>query len=154
MKEQKVLGHDDFSKIPNGAPGIETRMSLVYDGGVRTGRISLNRWVELTSTSPAKIFGMFPRKGTIAPGSDADIVVFNPDKQQTLSVEDAAHEGGLQPVRGAHGAGRERDRDLARQGDRREREVRRPRGRRVVYQAKPAKLRPALDHGTEVPRYV
>src|SRR5687767_9162300 len=83
MKEQKVLGSDDFSKIPNGAPGIETRMSLVYDGGVRTGRISLNRFVELTSTSPAKIFGLFPRKGTIAPGSDADIVVFNPAKKQT-----------------------------------------------------------------------
>jgi dihydropyrimidinase len=86
MKEQKVLGHGDFSKIPNGAPGIETRMSLVYDGGVRTGRISLSRWVELTSTSPAKIFGMFPRKGTIAPGSDADIVIFNPDRTQLLSV--------------------------------------------------------------------
>jgi len=87
MKEQKVLGEHDFSKIPNGAPGIETRMSLVYDGGVRPGRISLNRWVELTSTSPAKIFGMFPRKGTIAPGSDADIVVFNPAKTQTLGVK-------------------------------------------------------------------
>ncbi len=86
MKEQKVLGHGDFSKIPNGAPGIETRMSLVYDGGVRTGRISLNRFVELTSTSPAKIFGLFPRKGTIAPGSDADIVIFDPDKTTTLSA--------------------------------------------------------------------
>ena len=80
MKEQKVLGEGDFSKIPNGAPGIETRMSLVYDGGVRTGKISLNRFVELTSTSPAKIFGLFPRKGTIAPGSDADIVIFDPAK--------------------------------------------------------------------------
>jgi dihydropyrimidinase len=85
MKEQKTLGKDDFSKIPNGAPGIETRMSLVYDGGVRTGRISLNRFVELTSTSPAKIFGLFPRKGTIAPGSDADIVIFDPNRTQTLS---------------------------------------------------------------------
>src|SRR3989440_1101614 len=87
MKEQKTLGSDDFSKIPNGAPGIETRMSLVYDGGVRTGRISLNRFVELTSTSPAKIFGLFPRKGTIAPGSDADIVIFDPKGTQTLSVQ-------------------------------------------------------------------
>src|SRR5687768_2803644 len=87
MKEQKTLGEGDFSKIPNGAPGIETRMSLVYDGGVRQGRISLNRWVELTSTSPARIFGLFPRKGTIAPGSDADIVIFNPEKKQTLSVK-------------------------------------------------------------------
>jgi dihydropyrimidinase len=86
MKEQKTLGRDDFSKIPNGAPGIETRMSLVYDGGVRTGRISLNRFVELTSTSPAKIFGLFPRKGTIAPGSDADIVIFDPTRTSTLSA--------------------------------------------------------------------
>jgi dihydropyrimidinase len=85
MKEQKTLGKNDFSKIPNGAPGIETRMSLVYDGGVRTGRISLNRFVELTSTSPAKIFGLFPRKGTIAPGSDADIVIFDPEKKMRLS---------------------------------------------------------------------
>jgi dihydropyrimidinase len=86
MKEKR-LGQNDFSKIPNGAPGIETRMSLVYDGGVRTGRISLNRFVELTSTSPAKIFGLFPRKGTIAPGSDADIVVFDPNRTITLSAK-------------------------------------------------------------------
>jgi dihydropyrimidinase len=86
MKEQKTLGVNDFSKIPNGAPGIETRMSLVYDGGVRSGRISLNRFVELTATSPAKIFGLFPRKGTIAPGSDADIVIFDPEKTVRLSA--------------------------------------------------------------------
>jgi dihydropyrimidinase len=87
MKEQKVLGQDDFSRIPNGAPGIETRMSLVFDGGVRTGRISLNRFVELTATSPAKIFGLFPRKGTIAPGSDADIVIFDPNRTMRLSAK-------------------------------------------------------------------
>src|SRR6476646_4544029 len=86
MKEQKTLGRNDFSKIPNGAPGIETRMSLVYDGGVLPGRISLNRFVELTSTSPAKIFGLFPRKGTIAPGSDADIVIFDPSKRTRLAA--------------------------------------------------------------------
>jgi len=86
MKEQKELGRNDFSKIPNGAPGIETRMSLVYDGGVRAGRLSLNRFVELTSTSPAKIFGLFPRKGTIAPGSDADIVVFDHNRTVTVSA--------------------------------------------------------------------
>ncbi len=86
MKE-KHLGDGDFSKIPNGAPGIETRMSLVYDGGVRTGKISLNRFVELTSTSPAKIFGLFPRKGTVAPGSDADLVIFDPDKKMTLRAK-------------------------------------------------------------------
>src|SRR5688500_17014075 len=87
MKEQKVHGHGYFSKIPNGAPGIETRMSLVYDGGVRSGRISLNRFVELTSTAPAKIFGLFPRKGTIAPGSDADLVIFDPEKKVRLSAK-------------------------------------------------------------------
>jgi dihydropyrimidinase len=86
MKEKR-LGENDFSKIPNGAPGVETRMSLVYDGGVHAGRISLNRFVELTSTSPAKIFGLFPRKGTIAPGSDADIVVFDPNRTITLAAK-------------------------------------------------------------------
>jgi dihydropyrimidinase len=85
MKEQKELGKDSFAKIPNGAPGVETRMSLVFDGGVRTGRISLNRWVQLMSTAPAKIFGLYPRKGTLAPGADADVVVFDPEKEITLS---------------------------------------------------------------------
>ena len=84
FNEGKQLGVDDFSKIPNGAPGVETRMSLTYDGGVAAGRISVNRWVELTSTSPAKLFGLFPKKGTIAPGSDADIVIFDPDAHQVL----------------------------------------------------------------------
>ena len=87
MKEQKELGKGDFSKIPNGAPGIETRMSLLYDGGVAKNRISVNRFVELTSTSPAKIFGLFPKKGTIAPGSDADIVIFDPNRKLTLSTK-------------------------------------------------------------------
>src|ERR1044072_4470993 len=87
MKEQKELGRDDFSKIPNGAPGVEHRMSLIYDGGVAQGRISLNRFVELTSTAAAKMFGLFPRKGTIAVGSDADIVIFDPNKEQTLGLK-------------------------------------------------------------------
>ena len=82
----KTLGESDFSKIPNGAPGIETRMSLLYDAGVAAGRISLNRWVELTSTAPAKPFGLFPRKGTIAPGSDADIVIFDPAARSIISA--------------------------------------------------------------------
>jgi len=85
MKEQKELGLNDFSKIPNGAPGIETRMSLIYDGGVREGRISLNRFVELTSTNPAKMMGLFPKKGSIAVGSDGDLVVFDPNASMTLS---------------------------------------------------------------------
>jgi dihydropyrimidinase len=87
MAEQKTLGKDDFSKIPNGAPGIETRLTLVHNGGVRGGRLSLNRFVELCSTSPAKMFGLFPRKGTIAVGSDADIVLFDPERKQTLGVK-------------------------------------------------------------------
>ena len=87
MNEQKELGKDDFSKIPNGAPGIETRLTLVHNGGVRQDRISLNRFVELCSTAPAKMFGLFPRKGTIAVGSDADIVVFDPELQQSLGVK-------------------------------------------------------------------
>ena len=100
MKEQKELGIDDFSKIPNGGPGVEHRMSLIYNGGVAQGRISLNRFVELTSTAAAKIFGLFPRKGTIAVGSDADIVIFDPNREQTISaathhmrVDYSAYEG-------------------------------------------------------------
>ena len=100
MKEQKELGRDDFSKIPNGAPGVEHRMSLIYDGGVAQNRVSLNRFVELTSTAAAKMFGLFPRKGTVAVGSDADIVVFDPDAVQTISaathhmnVDYSAYEG-------------------------------------------------------------
>jgi dihydropyrimidinase len=90
MKEQKELGKDDFSKIPNGAPGVENRMNLIYNGGVLEHRISLNRFVELTSTAAAKMFGLFPKKGTIAVGSDADIVIFNPDTEHTFGV-DAEH---------------------------------------------------------------
>lgn len=87
FKDQKELGKDSFTKIPNGAPGVENRMSLVYDGGVAKGRISLNRFVELTSTAAAKAFGLFPKKGTIAVGSDADIVIFDPERVETISVD-------------------------------------------------------------------
>jgi dihydropyrimidinase len=83
---QKPLGKDDFSKIPNGAPGIETRLMLVWEG-VRAGRIDMHRFVELMSTSPAKMFGLWPKKGTIAVGSDGDLVLWDPDKEVTLSVE-------------------------------------------------------------------
>src|SRR5580765_2675981 len=86
MKEQKELGRDDFSKIPNGAPGVENRMNLIYNGGVVQNRISLNRFVELTSTAAAKMFGLFPKKGTIAVGSDADIVIFDPSAEHTFGV--------------------------------------------------------------------
>ncbi|MBX7062456.1 MAG: dihydropyrimidinase [Pyrinomonadaceae bacterium] len=87
MKEQKELGLGDFSKIPNGAPGVENRLALIYNGGVVENRISLNRFVELTSTAAAKMFGLFPKKGTIAVGSDADIVIFDPNGETTFGVE-------------------------------------------------------------------
>ncbi|MCA9298832.1 MAG: dihydropyrimidinase, partial [Phycisphaerales bacterium] len=86
MKDQKELGRDSFTKIPNGAPGVENRMALIYTYGVVHGRIGLNRFVELTSTAAAKTFGMFPKKGTIAVGSDADVVVFDPDRTETISI--------------------------------------------------------------------
>jgi len=85
FKEQKELGRDDFTKIPNGGPGIEHRMSLIYSGGVASGRFNANRFVELVSTTPAKLFGLYPRKGTIAVGSDADLVVFDPARKHTIS---------------------------------------------------------------------
>ena len=87
MKEQKELGLGDFTKIPNGAPGVENRLALIYNGGVVENRISLNRFVELTSTAAAKMFGMFPKKGTIAVGSDADIVIFDPNGETKFGVE-------------------------------------------------------------------
>lgn len=85
---QKMRGKDDFSLIPNGAPGIETRLVSLYDIGVMQGKLSLNRFVQLTSTTPAKLFGLFPKKGTIAVGSDADVVLFDPNAVQTIHAKD------------------------------------------------------------------
>jgi dihydropyrimidinase len=87
FKEQKEMGRDDFTKIPNGGPGVEHRMSLIYSGGVARGRFSVNRFVELVSTTPAKLFGLHPRKGTIAVGSDADLVIFDPKRKHTISAK-------------------------------------------------------------------
>ena len=84
---QKPHGRHDFSKIPNGVPGVETRMTVIHDGGVRQNRLSMNRFVEITSTAPAKLFGLFPRKGTIAVGSDADIVLFDPNETHVISTK-------------------------------------------------------------------
>ena len=84
--DQKLMGKDDFSKIPNGHPAIENRMELLFSEGVVKSRISLHKYVEVSSTNAAKIFGMFPRKGTIAVGSDADIVIFDPIEKHTISV--------------------------------------------------------------------
>jgi len=84
---QKELGRGDFRKIPNGLPGVEDRLDLLHDGGVVGGRISRERWVEIVSTAPAKLFGMYPRKGAIAVGSDADIVIYDPARKHTISAE-------------------------------------------------------------------
>jgi dihydropyrimidinase len=86
LSGQKTLGKDDFSKIPNGAPGLEDRLRMIHHFGVNEGRLSLNRMVELLSTNPAKLFGLYPRKGTIAPGSDADLVIFDPTRKTTISA--------------------------------------------------------------------
>ncbi|MCZ6872244.1 MAG: dihydropyrimidinase [bacterium] len=87
--DQKALGKDDFSKIPNGGPGIENRLSLIYNAGVHGGRINDHQFVDLVATQPAKIFGLFPRKGTIAVGSDGDLVIFDP--QGELEISAATH---------------------------------------------------------------
>jgi len=83
---QKDLGRGDFRKVPNGLPGVEDRMDLLHDGGVVGGRITRERWVEITSTAPAKLFGMYPKKGAIAVGSDADLVVYDPNRKRTISA--------------------------------------------------------------------
>ena len=86
MWEQKLMGKDDFSKIPNGHPAIENRMELLFSEGVQKGKITLNKFVEVSSTNAAKIFGMYPKKGTIAVGSDADIVIWNENENHTISA--------------------------------------------------------------------
>jgi dihydropyrimidinase len=83
---QKTLGKDDFTKIPNGGPGLEDRLKMIHHFGVRSGRITLNRMVDLLATQPAKLFGLYPRKGTIAVGADADLVVFDPERRETISA--------------------------------------------------------------------
>jgi dihydropyrimidinase len=99
FKEQKELGRGDFSKIPNGIPGVEHRMDLLHQGVV-AGEITLQRWVETCSTTPARMFGLYPRKGTLAPGADADIVIYDPVATQVISaathhmnVDYSAYEG-------------------------------------------------------------
>jgi dihydropyrimidinase len=84
---QKSLGRDNFAKIPNGIPAIEDRLMVLHQAGVRAGRISLNRFVELTATNPAKLFGLYPRKGSLVVGADADIVLFDPNRERTISAK-------------------------------------------------------------------
>jgi dihydropyrimidinase len=83
---QKDLGRGDFRKVPNGLPGVEDRVDLLHDGGVVGGRISRERWVEIIATAPARLFGMYPRKGAIAVGSDADLVIYDPNRRHTISA--------------------------------------------------------------------
>jgi len=87
FEDQKILGKDDFTKIPNGGPGIENRLQLIHHHGVNAGKVSLNRFVEITSTTPARIFGMYPKKGEIAAGSDADLVIWDPNRIHTISAK-------------------------------------------------------------------
>lgn len=88
FNKDKQLGKDDFTKCPNGAPGIEERMPLIFSEGVMKNRISINKFVEVCCTNPAKIFGMYPKKGTIQVGSDGDIVIIDPNIEKTIKVED------------------------------------------------------------------
>jgi dihydropyrimidinase len=90
MKDQKELGLGNFAKIPNGMGGVEHRMELIYQGVVQ-GEISLERWVETCATTPARMFGMYPQKGIIAPGSDADILVWDPTKKTKIGINDKHH---------------------------------------------------------------
>jgi dihydropyrimidinase len=84
---QKELGRGDFRKVPNGLPGVEDRVDLLHDGGVVAGKITKERWVEIASTAPAKLFGMHPQKGAIAVGSDADLVIYDPNRKHTISAK-------------------------------------------------------------------
>ena len=143
--DQKSLGKDDFSKIPNGGPGLEDRLMMIHEFGVRGGRITLNRMVELLSTNPAKYFGLYPRKGTIAVGSDADIVVFDPDKRVTLSAERSHSRVDYNLYEGTEVTGAPETVLVQREGDRRRRRARRPAGRRAVREARA--VRRAVDLG-------
>ncbi len=100
FKGQKEMGRDNFAKIPNGVPGLEWRLPLLYHYGVREGRLTLHRMVELLATNPAKLFGLYPRKGELAPGSDADVVVFDPEQEATLSAATQQSQSDYNPYEG------------------------------------------------------
>ncbi len=105
LKEQKEIGCDDFTKIPNGAPGIETRVQLLYAGGVNGGKISVNKFIDLVSTAPARLFGLYPRKGTIAVGSDADLVIFDSEADFKISAATQHQNVDYNPYEGFGGKG-------------------------------------------------
>lgn len=106
LKGHKDMGREDFSKIPNGAPGVEHRLGLLYTYGVATGKLTLQQFVDKVSTAPAKLFGLFPRKGTLAPGSDADIVVWDASQELTISVATHAHKVDSTPYEGIRQQGK------------------------------------------------
>jgi dihydropyrimidinase len=100
LADKVALGKDDFSKCPGGIPGVETRLPLIYSEGVLTKRLSLNRFVEVVSTAPAKTMGLYPRKGTLAPGSDADVVIFDPYHEKTITPANLFHNADYSPYDG------------------------------------------------------
>ena len=117
LGRQKRLGEGDFSKIPNGLPGVEHRVELIYHGAVNEERLSLERWVEVCSTTPARMFGLFPRKGTIAVGADADIVDLRSQAQARSVGRDPPHEDRLLLLRRHATGGRSRHRPVPGPGD-------------------------------------
>ena len=129
---QKTLGKDDFTKIPNGGPGLEDRLKMIHHFGVNEGRITLNRMVDLLATQPAKLFGLYPRKGTVAVGADADLVDLRPRAARDDLRRDAPLPLRLQPLRGDGGRRRARARAAPRQRPGRGRRARRLAGRRPV----------------------
>ena len=126
FEDQKILGKDDFTKIPNGGPGVENRLQLLYHHGVNAGKLILNRFVELVSTTPARLFGLYPRKGELAPGSDADIVDLGPERRASDQREDASHARRLFDVRRLRVKGNAKNGFVARRSDRRARQIPRP----------------------------
>ena len=141
FKGQKDAGLDDFRQIPNGGPGLENRLQMIHHFGVREGRISLNRMVELLCTNPAKLFGLYPRKGTLAVGSDADVVVFDPEKKVTISASTHHSKSDYNLYEGTEVTGLAGDRAAARQRDRRGRPAAREARQRPVRQARPLRRR-------------
>ncbi len=123
FEDQKMLGKDDFTKIPNGGPGIENRLQLIYHHGVNQGKLTLNRFVELVSTTPARIFGMYPRKGVLAAGQRCRHRALGPGGGTHHQRQDASHARRLFDVRRLSREGQCADRDVARRSDRRSRPI-------------------------------
>ncbi len=116
---QKDLGKGDFRKVPNGLPGVEDRVNLLHSGGVVAGHLTPNRWVDVISAAPARMFGLAGRKGVVAVGADADLVVYDPAREAHDQRGDAPHGRRLLVLRGLGGDGQGGDRAVTRQGDRR-----------------------------------